>query len=73
MYQTNIKVVHLLEESPIKYNELIQGIGVVRGGHRKSKIIKNGQKSQRSAPFLPDGTLSNTPNHVKNIYYIYII
>ena len=48
MYQTNIKVVHLLEESPMKQSELIQSIGLVRGGHRKSKIIKNDKKS----PFL---------------------
>ena len=44
MYQTNIKVVHLQEESPMKQSELIQSIGLVRGGHRKSKIIKNDQK-----------------------------
>ena len=50
MYQTNIKVVHLLEESPMKQSELIQSIGLVQGGHRKLKIIKNEQK--KKSPFL---------------------
>ena len=49
MYQTSIKVVHLLEESPMKQSELIQSIGLVQGGHRKLKIIKNEQKK---SPFL---------------------
>ena len=37
------------------------------------KIIKNGPKSQWSAPNLPDGRSSNIPKHVKNLYIIYII
>ena len=50
MYQTNIKVVHLLEESPMKQSELIQSIGLVRMGG--SSEVENHQKWPKKSPFL---------------------
>ena len=67
MYQTNIKVVHLLEESPMKQSELIQSIGLVRGviGSRKSS------KMTKKEPIFEEKSLKKTPlAHSKNHKYI---